>query len=146
MSNQQTAKKAEKILIDMGKGFIVPSALARKNLAMCFAAKDKVIYGKAFDIVKRPENLNLENFDAVESRLDEIILYEIKSTNRENVQEDFSGYFFSLSTAELLVAQSLQNQFKFALVNTLSGRHKEMVLQELFAKAKGIYPTWSIRF
>ncbi|MCB1734677.1 MAG: hypothetical protein H6981_05195 [Gammaproteobacteria bacterium] len=146
MSNHQTAKIAEQILIDLNQGFVIPTAKARKNLAMCFAATDKVIYGKAFDVVKRPEDLNLDDFSAVEKRLKEITLFEVKSTNRPSVPDDFSGYFFSLSTAELLVAQSLRDQYKFALVNTLTRKHVEMRLQELFAKAKRIYPTWSIRF
>jgi hypothetical protein len=46
----------------------------------------------------------------------------------------------------VLVAQSLKKQFRFVFVNTATGEHLEMNLQEIFARARGIYPTWSISF
>jgi hypothetical protein len=62
------------------------------------------------------------------------------------MKKDFSGYFFDLTTAELLVAQSLKNYFKFAFVNTVTKEYMEMTLNQVFAKSKGIYPKWAIRF
>ena len=62
------------------------------------------------------------------------------------MQSDFSKFFFALTGAEVLVAQSLKKQFKFILVNTATGEYLEMDLAEIFARAKGIYPTWSIAF
>ena len=59
---------------------------------------------------------------------------------------DFSKYFFDLTTAELLVAQSLKKYFKFIFVNTVTEQYVEYSLSEIFAKAKGIYPKWAIRF
>ncbi len=64
--------------------------------------------------------------------------------NKEKMGLNFRGYFFSLTAAEVLVAQSLKLQFKFALVNTLTKHYVELSLNELFGRAKGIYPTWSI--
>jgi hypothetical protein len=40
----------------------------------------------------------------------------------------------------------LKGQFKFVFVNTVTGEHMEMTLAEIFSRAKGIYPTWSICF
>jgi hypothetical protein len=81
----------------------------------------------------------------VEKHLDQIKVFEVKST-RKKLKADFSGYFFALTGAEILVAQSLKKQFGFVLVNTGTSQHLEISLSEIFARAKGIYPTWSICF
>jgi hypothetical protein len=78
--------------------------------------------------------------------MDAITIYEIKSTNRTKMGPDFKGYFFNLTTAELLVAQSLGTQFRFAFVNILTEDYADLSLNELFGKAKAIYPAWHIKF
>jgi hypothetical protein len=103
-----------------------------------------IVYGRAFDIVKLGSPVNLSDLAEVESKISEIALCEIKSTNKTKINPSFRGYFFSLTAAEVLVAQSLKGQFKFILVNTLTKHHVELGLSELFGNAKGIYPTWSI--
>jgi hypothetical protein len=77
--------------------------------------------------------------------LAKITVFEIKST-RKKLRPDFSGYLFGLTAVEVLVAQSLKKQFGFVLVNYGTREHVEMSLSEIFARAKGIYPTWSISF
>lgn len=102
------------------------------------------IHRRAFDIVKLLAPVNLDDLAEVETKINKIQLFEIKSTNKEKMGLNFRGYFFSLTAAEVLVAQSLKLQFKFALVNTLTKHHIELNLNELFGRAKGIYPAWSI--
>ena len=112
---------------------------------MEFARRGYAIYAKAFDIIKisEPE----KPIDAIDPArdFDDIVIYEIKSTNRA-LNSEWSRYFFSLSTAELLIAQSLQKRFRFALVNITTKEHLELSLTEIFARAAAIYPSWSIRF
>ena len=144
-SGQTTAKKAAEILVAKGLGFKVPSAKQKQNLLVAFAKKGKVIYGKAFDIVRVVGSVDLDDLAAVEEKLQLITIFDIKST-KKNLPPDFSGYFFALTTAELLVAQSLKKQFRFVFVNTGTNEHLEMNLNQIFARAKGIYPTWSICF
>lgn len=144
-SGQGTAKKAAALLVARNDGFIVPTAKQKLNLLVAFAKKGKVIYGKAFDVVRVSRPVNLSDLGDVEANLDAIIVYEIKST-RKNLRSDFSKFFFALTGAEVLVAQSLKKQFKFILVNTGTGEYLEMDLAQIFARAKGIYPTWSIAF
>jgi len=105
-----------------------------------------VVYGKAFDAVKLSRPVQLQDSADVRKNIDAVTLYEIKSTNKDSVKPDFSRYFFSLSTAELLVAQNLGERYRFAFVNVRTGMHIELTLREVFAKARGIYPTWSIQF
>jgi hypothetical protein len=102
--------------------------------------------GTAIPPLKLINPVNLDSVPEIEQHLDDIILYEVKSTNRKNIGPDFSGYFFALTTAELLVAQNLKKRYKFVLVNVITESFVELTLTEVFAKAKGIYPTWSIRF
>jgi hypothetical protein len=144
-SSQKTAKKAAEILVAKRAGFMIPSGRQKQNLLVAFAKKGKVVYGRAFDVVKLAGQIDLSDMTAIEDNFEKITIYEIKST-RKKLTSDFAKYFFALTGAEVLVAQSLRKQFKFALVNTGTGEYIELSLAEIFARAKGIYPTWSICF
>jgi hypothetical protein len=140
-----TARRAAEILTSKGLGFLVPTAKQKKNLVVAFAKRDMIVYGKAFDIVRLSGRVDLNHLEEIEQHLERITLYEIKSTAKE-VGVGFEGYFFGLTAAELLVSQSLKSRFKFIFVNTNTGNHIELSLSQMFARAKGIYPTWSILF
>lgn len=147
-SGSSTAKKAVAMLTSGDSSFRSPTRAHRRNLAMAFAGQDKIVYGRAFDAVRIPTEVevDLDDLGSVESHLPNLTLYEIKSTNRTNLEDDFKGYFFALTTAELLVAQSLGDQFRFLLVHTLTGARLELSLQDLFQRARSIYPSWSVLF
>src|SRR4051812_27954065 len=51
-SNQATANRAKAILCDARKAFRDPSAPERSAVAAAFAAKNFVVYGRAFDLVE----------------------------------------------------------------------------------------------
>ncbi len=140
-----TAKRAAALLVDKQIGFMLPTPKQRQNLLIAFVKKNMVVYGRAFDIIKLLGNIDLDDLASVEKNLDKIRIYEIKATNK-NLPADFSKYFFSISAAEVLVAQSLKGYFKFIFVNINTGDFLEMDLVQMFAKARGIYPTWSIMF
>jgi hypothetical protein len=140
-----TARRAAEILTAKGLGFVVPTAKQKKNLVVAFAKRDMIVYGKAFDIVRLSGQVDLDHLEEIERHLERITLYEIKSTAKE-VGVGFEGYFFGLTAAELLVSQSLKSRFKFIFVDTNTGNHIELSLSQMFARAKGIYPTWSILF
>src|SRR5213593_377438 len=116
-SGQTTAKKAAALLVGKGQGFLVPSARQRQNLLTAFAKKGKVVYGKAFDIVKLSGPVRLDDLSDLEQNLEKVTIFEIKST-KKNLKTDFSTFFFALTGAEVLVAQSLKKQFGFVFVNT----------------------------
>ena len=144
-SRNQTAKRAARILVDRNRGFVIPTAKQRRLLLVEFARRNLVVYGNAFDVVKLSKPVDLDHAADIERNIDRIVLCEIKSTSRK-LPDDFRGYFFALTTAELLVAQNLKGRFKFILVNTCTGNYVELSLPDLFRRARGIYPTWSIRF
>jgi hypothetical protein len=145
-TSQQTARRAVALLLAKGLGFHEPTKAERRAISVGFAMRGRVIYGAAFDLVRLSAPVDLKDSAAVAEAGDAITIYEVKSTNRANVGPDFGGYFFSLSTAEFLVAQNLGPQFRLAFVNVTTGEHIERSLTEVFDHAKGIYPTWSIKF
>jgi hypothetical protein len=145
-TNQQTAKLAGEILKGNGRGFVIPTSRQRETIVVALVREGFIVYGKAFDAVRVEGTVNLEDEDDIRKNLRSIVLYEIKSTSKTTVQPDFRRYFFSLSTAELLVAQSLGKHYRFAFVNTHTRTALELTLQDIFARARGIYPGWSIQF
>jgi hypothetical protein len=145
-TGQQTAKRALEILVASGDGFKVPTQRERDAMLVALAQARLVLHGRAFDVVKLTAPVDLENAADIHRALDAIVFYEVKSTDKASVQPDFRGYFFSLSTSELLAAQSLGARYRFAFVNTRTRKYTELTLQELFQRARGIYPTWSIQF
>lgn len=147
INRQGTAKKAVKMLVDRNEGFRELSKTERLNIVIAFAKMNKVIYGKAFDVVKiKGKAIDLDNLSEVEKDIERITIYEVKSTAKKDIKRYFEKYFFGLTTAELLVAQNLKKQFKFIFVNTLTNEVMELTLEQIFEKAKGIYPAWSIQF
>src|SRR6516164_3782258 len=108
-SGQRTARKAAALLVDKGTGFIVPTGRQRQNLLVAFAKRGKVVYGKAFDVVKLSSPVDLNSLAEIELHLEKITVFEVKSS-RKTLPLDFSGFFFSLTGAEVLVAQSLKKQ------------------------------------
>ena len=146
MSGNKTANKALEILLKKNKGFQILTPKEKTNLAIAFVKKNMVIYGKAYDIIKCKKKIDFSNEKEISDNLDSITVYEVKSTDRKNLKSDLSCYFFDLTTAELLVAQSLKKYFKFAFVNIITEQYQELTLNQVFAKSKGIYPKWAIRF
>src|SRR5512136_3018286 len=88
-SGQTTAKKAAAILVAKNLGFIIPTAKQRQNLLVAYAKRGKVVYGKAFDIIKLSAPVNLDDLADVERELDGITVFEIKSS-RKRLGPDFT--------------------------------------------------------
>ncbi len=150
-NDSQSTLRAEDVLLKMGKGFKTLSRLEKRNIVVAFARLDKPVYGEAFDMIQIDGDVDLEDEDDVKQNIGRITLIEIKSTKKKKANGadlncDFDGYFFGLTTAELLVAQKLQDKYRFVLVNLNTGFTKTMSLKDIFAQAKAIYPQWSIRF
>lgn len=79
-SGQTTAKKAAAILVAKAVGFQIPTARQKQNLLVAFAEKGKVVYGKAFDIVRVTGSVDLDDLADLEENLHWVTIFEIKST------------------------------------------------------------------
>jgi hypothetical protein len=99
-SGSATAGKAALLLVSQGLGYLIPTAKQKKNLVVAFAKRDRIVYGKAFDVVRLSEPVNLSSLEDVEANLSKITVCEIKSTQKD-VAADFRGYFFALTAAEV---------------------------------------------
>jgi hypothetical protein len=118
----------------------------KRKIVVAFAKRGNVVYGQAFDLINCDPSFDLNNDLAIEKAFKEIRLYEVKSSSRA-LKAGFADYFFSFSTAELLVAQSLGDEnFRFAFVNIHTGEYLDMSLREVFGRARAIYPSWSVKF
>lgn len=59
-SGSSTAKIALAMLTQGDPAFLQPTKAQRRNLAMAFAAEDKIVYGRAFDAVRVPDGLDID--------------------------------------------------------------------------------------
>jgi hypothetical protein len=73
------------------------------------------------------------------------ILIEIKSTSQEAIGQDLKRYFFNITSAELLVAQSLKDQYRYLFLNLAGGDWQELSINEVLSRSKGPYPAHHIR-
>lgn len=137
---------AVQILIRANLGFQEPTREQRLNLSVAFAKKGMILHRDAFDLVRSSSRLSLSTHESIERSLGGIKVYEVKSTRLGNLGPNLRNYFFSLSTAELLSAQSLKRQYRFAFVNIATRWHKEITLRQVLSKARIVYPEWAIRF
>jgi len=144
-SNKLTASAARDFLCRKDPRFRALKGPQKTRLVVEFARRGVVVYGQAFDIVHCDPSVDFDDAASIEKALSDIRIYEVKSSSR-TLKPGFADYFFSFSTAELLVAQSLGDNFRFAFVNILSGEMLDLSLREVFAKARAIYPSWSIKF
>jgi hypothetical protein len=120
----------------------------RVRIAQAFAAINKVVYGKAFDLIRVTEGpeIDFASLDAVSTAAKDgrVVLIEVKSTSKARGPH-FRQHFFSLSTAELLVAQSLGPKlYRFAFVNRHTDECYEVSLEQVYARSRAIYPVWSV--
>ena len=144
-SNKLTAAAARDFLCLKDPCFRKLTGPQKLRIVVAFAKRGVVVYGQAFDLIHCDPSLDLNDDSAIEKAYKEIRLYEVKSSSRA-LKPGFADYFFSFSTAELLVAQSLGENFRFAFVNIHSCECLDMSLREIFGAARAIYPSWSIKF
>ena len=144
--NAATSRRAIDILLSEHDGFHCPTRLERRELLVGFAMRGFALPGAAYDITRVDGDVDLADCKSIAKNLDAITLYEIKSTNRAAMKDDLKGYFFNITAAELLVAQTLGERFKFGFVNVLTGSLSTLSLAEVMAKSRAFYPAFHIRF
>ena len=143
---RSTASKAVAQLLKMRMGFRKLTGPEKKNLLIAFARTNRVAYGQAYDLVRvlNRVKVTFTNEEDVFRKIEHIQVCEVKSTARK-LDKDFNKYFFAITTAELLTAQSLRSQYLFVFYNTTTkGRPLCLSLKEVLERAKNFYPTWSI--
>jgi hypothetical protein len=144
-NNHRTAQRAVDVLLAKDPRYRCPTSSERQALLLGFARRGKVLIGSAYDVVRVEGELNLSDDAAIAGALERVTLCEIKSTNRRTLGADLKGYFFNITAAEQLTAQSLGARYRLLFVNTITGEHQEMSFSEVLGRAKAIYPSWHIK-
>ena len=133
--NLLTEKKGKIILLASDHSIKELSNKEKTNLLHAFANNGIPLGSKkAFDLVSCKTNIDFSKVEDICKNIKDITVIEMKSTNRKNVDEKFSKYYFSLTLRELYMAQSLKDQHKFILVHTLSKKTKELSWKDLFSR------------
>lgn len=145
-NGHRTARRALDQLCQADPRYHSPTRAERTALMVAFAARGRTLHPAAFDAIRFEQSVDLTDPAALSANLDAITICEIKSTNQNRIGADLRGYFFNVTAAELLSAQSLGTRYCFVFVNTLTGDHQEMGLNEIFGRARATYPAWHIRF
>lgn len=107
-AGHRTARAAVELLVAADPRYC-PTRPERDALLVGFAKRRMTLNGAAFDAVRLDRPTDLSNSDAIATDLDVITICEVKSTNRPRLKADLKGYFFNITAAELLTAQSLGN-------------------------------------
>ena len=142
----RAARAAVDMLVATDQRYCWPSRAERDALLVGFAKCRMTLSGSAFDAVRCDTPIDLGDPDAIATNLDAITICEVKSSNRPGLKQGRIGYFFNITAAELLTAQSLGDRYRFLFLNIVTGEHTEMALGEVFGRARGLYPAWHVRF
>src|SRR5687767_13756634 len=81
-TGKNTAERAAGMLVATGQGWMRPSAAQRRQLAVAMAEDGKIVYGAAFDLVKVPPEVDLDDAASIRAGIRKVVFYEVKSTNK----------------------------------------------------------------
>jgi hypothetical protein len=140
-----TERSAKYLLCAGDCRYRIPTAAQKRALLIGFAMCGKALAGTAYDAVRLEGEVDLDDCHDVAAKNDRIVLIEVKSTGQEKIDTDLAGYFFNITSAEMVIAQTLKDQYRFAFLNTVRGDWQELTLSEKMGRAKAIYPAFHIR-
>ena len=121
-----------------------PKAKELNNLLSLLSDCGINIKRTSFDAIELPEgvSINFSCLNSIKANLSLMNFIEIKTTNKESVKEDFTGYFFAFTEAELHAAEQLGERYKVALVNKRTENIVMSSIPELLARAKSM--NWQV--
>lgn len=140
-----TERSAKQYLCKADGRYRIPLSSQKKALLVGFAMCGKALTGSAYDAVRLEYDIDLDDPEAIARDNAAITLIEIKSTVQEAIGPDLRGYFFNITSAELMVAQSLKDQYRFVFLNLARGDWQELSINEVLSRSKAIYPAYHIR-
>ena len=141
----RTERSGKRLLCEIDPCCRLLTPAERRAVLIAFAMHGKALAGAAYDAVRLQREIDLADPHDIAANIDALTLIELKTTNRETVGADLAGYFFNITSAELLTAQSLKSQYRFIFLNTVRGDWQELGIDEVLARARAIYPAYHIR-
>lgn len=121
-----------------------PKGTELNNLLSELSKINIIIKRTSFDAIALPINNNVDFFcsKSISAGIKEMIFIEIKTTNKEAVKDDFTGYFFAFTEGELSAAEQLGERYKVALLNKRTGNIIMSSVPELLGRAKSM--NWQV--
>ncbi|CAH7038726.1 conserved hypothetical protein [Vibrio chagasii] len=121
-----------------------PKAKELNNLLTLLSESGINIKRASFDAIELPEGVSVDFscLDSIKTSLPLMTFIEIKTTNKESVKEDFTGYFFAFTEGELHAAEQLGERHKVALVNKRTEHIIMSSVPDLLARAKSM--NWQV--
>jgi hypothetical protein len=98
----------------------------------------------SFDAIALPIGMDVDfgSEASIRAALPAMTFIEIKTASQPRVTEDFSGFFFALTEAEIAAASALGNRHRVALYNRQTGSLRLTSVDEIVKRAKSM--TWQL--
>ena len=84
----------------------------------------------------RGRQVDFRDLSEVRRALGRMVFVEIKTANQDRVQDDFAGFFFSLTEKEVEAAEMLGTRHKVALYNAKTGALRITSVREVFRRSR----------
>jgi len=111
-------------------GFIKPSPEDRKIIKETFQKIGITIHGIGYDLIDIKTKQTVDN-GSLGSIINDVYLYELKTTWRDDVASDFKGFTFGITENEILNSITLKDKFKIVLLNGKTGNISIRYFQDI---------------
>ncbi len=144
LSNTSGSKGEDLAIQKNQQWFERPKAKELNNLLTLLSESGINIKRTSFDAIELPVGVSIDFscLNSIRAALPLMTFIEIKTTNKESVKEDFTGYFFAFTEGELHAAEQLGERHKVALVNKRTDNIVMSSIPELLARAKSM--NWQV--
>jgi len=86
--------------------------------------------------------VDFSNVESLQASIGELIFVEIKTTKKESVKDDFSGYFFALSEGEIAASEALGERYQVILYNYVQKKYLKTTVADILSRSKS--RTWQL--
>lgn len=102
---------------------------------------------RAFDGLLVPAGVEIDFTDkaSIRAHLRDLVFVDVKTTNRHDLDNNFRGFYFSVSKNELNAAKALGERYRFALYNLHTGSILELTLPQLRARVRNWQVSHSVQ-
>ncbi len=121
-----------------------PKGLGMKVLLAVLRDAGKEIKKTSFDAIgfSTPRTIDFCDRAAVQEALPDMVFLEIKTTDKEDVDENFSGHYFSITENEIAASEALGDQYRVVLFHKSTELMRMISVSEILARAKSM--SWQV--
>jgi len=144
LANQSSAAGESELLDEIASMIPRPKGKTLKVILKALANKGINIKGTSFDAIIVPDGIDVDfsNVESLQASIGELIFVEIKTTKKESVKDDFSGYFFALSEGEIAASEALEERYQVILYNYVQKKYLKTTVADILSRSKS--RTWQL--